>query len=586
MRRQTPSKHTPVLYAHPEAREIDAGPPVDALVAGSAIPMPRQHSNPLPVSPVAGPKPQRLKMRPANSFPATGAPGPAITSTPPPPGHTGGAPLPTRSNEVFSRFQRKFRHDGEESAPASMNFLHDGSDSEDGNPPIPTTLPSASIGESFPPASRPHPPRKPTENPKKASPKPPRAPAKALLTELDVENLTPTERERLEWQAMLASVLDGEVFRSEKTRIVVALDKVEAGKDNRQDIWLGVRAWLRGHSEKEEQDRLNERRARVISSVIGEVLDFRIIHEPNPDTHQPAPSPAEQVQELLDRYDVACSLYPSLKAMQNDKPDLFTPETLARIDALTSWAKLHSALHQQLDSLRRWTGSQSLDIQQPIRPADVGVVGEQGNAEELTTFVDRILKEDSLHRTFEKGTLITLHALIETARNIVITQSPIFQALGLPLFEDELVQLISFPLKLVSASLQMRLQSAARVKDPNLMVLETMTDDFRLAIALACTLKREYEAQMEEDPDGYWTLPPCTPDNYDAVLLESVLLFFKLLHWRLKSGTKAVYFRETDVLEAQEDIMEEVSETVEGGASVIAEQLWCVGLVRKMGITT
>lgn len=576
MRHQAPSKHTPVLYSHPETREMDAAPADDAPVVETIVTMPRQHSNPLPVSPAAGSKPQRLKMRSANTFPAnmSGIASPAVTTTPPPPGHPGGAPLPTRSNEVFTRFQRKFRHDGEEIAPANTNFLHDGSDSEDGHPPASVTLPPAPTGESFPTASRLFPPRKSVEN-HTASPKP-HAPAKALLTELDLENLTSAERERLEWQAMLTSVLDGEVFRSEKTRIVVALDKVEAGKDNRQEIWLGIRAWLRGHSEKDEQARLNERRSRVVSSVIEEVLEFRIIHEPDPETRRPAPPPIEQVQGALDRYDVACSLYPSLKAMQDDKPDLFTPEAHARIDALISWAKLHIALHQQLDSLTRWTGSQSLDIQQPIRPTDVGVVGEQANVEELTTFVDRILKEDSLHRTFEKGTLITLHALIENARNVVITQSPIFQELGLPLFQDELVQLISFPLKLVSASLQMRLQSAARVKDPNLMVLETMTDDFRLAIALACTLKREYEAQTEEDPAVHWTLPPCTPDNYDAVLLESVLLFFKLLHWRLKSGTKAIYFKETDVLEAQEDIFEEVSETIEGGASVIAEQLWCV----------
>jgi mitogen-activated protein kinase kinase kinase len=580
MWRQAPSKHTPVLYSHPEAREIDINSVGDVPVMESTIMMPRQHSNPLPISPVTGPKPQRLKMRPTNSYPAplSSVPSSSIASTPLPPGHPGGAPLPTRSSEVFSRFQRKFRHDSEDTALSGMSFLRDGSDSEDGHPPISITSPPASA-EPFPFTSQPA--RKSTEV-HKASPKPARAPVKALLTEIDVANITPAERERLEWQAMLTSVLDGEVFRSEKTRIVVALDKVEAGKDNRQDIWLGIRAWLRGHSEKEEQERLNERRSRVVASVIEEVLDFKVIHEPDPDTHQSAPSPIEQVQGMLDRYDVACSLYPSLKEMQNDHQDIITSEANVRIDTLISWAKLYLTLHQQLDSLRRWTGSQSLDIQEPIKPTDIGVVGEQANAEELTTFLDRILKEDSLHRTFEKGTLITLHALIETARNVVVTQSPNFQALGLPLFEDELVQLISFPLKLVSASLQMRLQSAARVKDPNLMVLETMTDDFRLAIALACTLKREYEAQMEEDPEGYWKLPPCTPDNYDAVLLESVLLFFKLLHWRLKSGTKAIYFKETDVLEAQEDIMEEVSETIEGGASVVAEQLWCV---RGMGIT-
>lgn len=572
MPRQATSKHTPVLYAHPEAREAEASP-TGTLDEQEPI-LPRQHSNPLP-SPASPAKTQRVKIRSANSFPVTlSSSSTPLSGTPTPAG-----PIPTRSNEVFSRFQRKFRHDGDELPPIGMSFMHDKDDSEDGRLLTSVTAPPSAVGDTFlhmPSNSRPFSPRQAAEKAKPSSEKTSRVPRGTILTEAQLAELTIVERERLEWQAMLTSVLDGEVFRSEKTRIVVALDKVEADKDTRQDIWLGIRAWLRGRSEKEELHRLADRRSRVVSAVFEEILEFKIIDEPDPETGDPPPSPIEQVDTMLDRLDVACSLYPSYKAMQDDKPDLITAEAQGRIDALISWSKLHEALHQQLNSLRRWTGSRTLDIRQPIKQSEVGVVSEPADHGELTTFVDRILKEDSLHRTFEKGTLITIHLIIERARDIMITQSPIFRHLNLPDFEEELVQLISFPTKLVSASLQMRLQSAARVKDPNLMVLDTMTDDFRLAIALACTLKREYVTQMEEDPSGYWKLPPCIPDNYDAVLLESILLFFKLLHWRLKSGTKAIYFKETDVLEAQEPIMDEVSDTIEGGASVVAEQIWCV----------
>src|SRR5712671_191262 len=45
----------------------------------------------------------------------------------------------------------------------------------------------------------------------------------SLLVSESIEPETPEERERLEWQTMLASVLDGDVLRSEKTRITVAL---------------------------------------------------------------------------------------------------------------------------------------------------------------------------------------------------------------------------------------------------------------------------------------------------------------------------------------------------------------------------
>lgn len=579
MRRQQSSKYTPVLFPQPEAKEADSSPEAVEMSENhyteSAPFVPRQHSNPLPDSSAAA-QLHRIRMRSLNSFPAAspnhGSPSPSL-ATPEPPSL---GSIPSRSSEVFSRFQRKFRQDDESAGPSFQRSI-DGSDSEgeQGNSTTPQNGVSSSRGETPLPPSKKEPPVFINTGKEESSTL---LTSGAPLTEEQLANLTKSERERLEWQAMLTSVLDGEVFRSEKTRIVVALDQVDADRDARQEIWLGVRAWLRGRTVKDERSRLHERRERVIAAVQQELMTFRALDEPDPETGELPPSPIDQVTRLLERFDVATSLYPSVRAMTLDNPEYLSPEirpvARARLDALISWSKLHYMLHQQLTSLRRWTGSPTLDIKQPIIPADVGIVGEAHAHGELTTFVDRILKEDSLHRTFEKGTLLTLHALIDTAKNIVINLSPTFIALNLPRFEEELVQLISFPTKLIKASLQMRLHSARRVKDPNLMVLETMTEDFRLAIALACTLKREYELQMEEDRDGHWKLPPCIPPLYDSVLLESVLLFFKLLHWRLKSGTKAIYFKETDVLEAQEDIMDEVSMTIENGAALVAEQLW------------
>jgi mitogen-activated protein kinase kinase kinase len=526
-------------------------------------------------------------MRPANSFPTVpGIHTPISTnsssaSSSTSPDSLGNKPLPNRSTDVFSRFQRKFRQEDETPAlPSHQRALSD-SGSEDDRPSTSTdTIITPQNGTGVTRPSEAPLPSLHKEIPVFINASASQGVAtNSVLTEAQVANLTTSERERLEWQAMLTSVLDGEVFRSEKTRIVIALDQVDADKDKdaRQDIWLGLRAWLRGRTVKEERIRLADRRERVVGAVHKELMKFCVSNDPDPTIGEPIPA-ISQVLRLLERFDVAASLYPSLRAMGLDKPQIATEENkgmiTARLEALISWSKLHYSLHQQLDSLRRWTGSDTLDVKQPTLSADVRVVGEPASHGKLTSFIDRILKEDSLVRTFEKGTLVTLHALIENAREIIINHSPMFRILNLPLFEDELVQLISFPTKLIKASLQARLLSARRVKDPNLMVLETMTEDFRLAIALACTLKREYEAQVEEDSGGHWKLPPCIPAHYDSVLLESVLLFFKLLHWRLKSGTKAIYFKETDVLEAQEDIMDEVSITIENGASLVAEQLW------------
>ena len=149
-----------------------------------------------------------------------------------------------------------------------------------------------------------------------------------------------------------------------------------------------------------------------------------------------------------------------------------------------------------------------------------------------------------------------------------------FRELNLPTFEDELVQLISFPTRLVHACLHVHLQYANKVTDPDVLIVDQMLEDFRLTIGLACTLKRQYEAFLLPDTGGNWNLPSCIDDDYDSVLLEALHVFFKLINWKLKSGSKDIYFRETEVLEAQWATFNDVSLTVKGAASVIAEQLW------------
>lgn len=191
-----------------------------------------------------------------------------------------------------------------------------------------------------------------------------------------------------------------------------------------------------------------------------------------------------------------------------------------------------------------------------------------------SSFVERVLKEETIQRTFEKGFLTTVHALIATARDTQVNLAPRFEELKLPTFEEELVKLISFPTRLVHACLRVRLDYANRVTDPDVIIIDQMLEDFRLTIGLACTLKRQYEAFLLPDPGGNWNLPSCISEDYDKLVLEALNVFFKLINWKLKSGSKDIYFRETEVLEAQWTTFNDVSVIIEGGASLVAEQLW------------
>lgn len=191
-----------------------------------------------------------------------------------------------------------------------------------------------------------------------------------------------------------------------------------------------------------------------------------------------------------------------------------------------------------------------------------------------TTFVERLHKEETLQRTFEKGFLTTVHAIIASARDTQVNLADMFRLLNLPTFEDDLIQLISFPTRLVHASIRVRLDYASRVKDPDILIIDQMLEDLRLSIGLACTLKRQYEAFLLPDPGGNWNLPNCMSDDYDKAVLDALNEFFRFINYKLKSGSKDIYFRETEVLEAQWATFNDVSLSISGGASLVAEQVW------------
>lgn len=176
----------------------------------------------------------------------------------------------------------------------------------------------------------------------------------------NIEHLSIEQRERLEWQSMLASVLDGDVLKSEKSRIQVALQKsANAGNNRHLDIWLGIRAKLRGRAVQEERRILEERKLHLVDRVVGEIMQFRVQHAPG------FPSAFHQVNVVLQHLDKIQSFYPNLKAFHLDKPATALPEFQTRCDTLITWTTILGSLRQQLTIFRKWTGSETLDVTAP-----------------------------------------------------------------------------------------------------------------------------------------------------------------------------------------------------------------------------
>ncbi|KAJ7655224.1 hypothetical protein DFH06DRAFT_1046917 [Mycena polygramma] len=394
---------------------------------------------------------------------------------------------------------------------------------------------------------------------------------------LESESTNPeSQGEREQWRAMLASVLAGDVLKTEKTRIATVLESTTSEKDQiHNDTWIGIRAKLHERSVDEERKKLDEQRLRTVDPVIDDVHKFCL---PPGTCHAEA---MEQVTALLHRLDFVQSLYPHIKAFHADRPvckeDLFT----TRLDALTTWYTILGSVAHQVARLQRWTGSETLDVNQRNTSAEIPIGSDParhsraGTADiaDGSSFAERLLKEETMQRMFERRFLVTVHSFLITARKSQLALAPLFKQMNLPTFESQLVPLISFPTQLSQAGLRLRLEYVKNLQDPEVIIIDQMTEDLKISIGLACLMKRQYEEFLELDLNGNWDLPRCISDDYDSTILDSMKVFFKLIHWKLKSGAKGIYFKETDVLEAQWDTFNDVSLTVSRGSCLIGEEL-------------
>ncbi|EIW67172.1 hypothetical protein TREMEDRAFT_33972 [Tremella mesenterica DSM 1558] len=436
-------------------------------------------------------------------------------------------------------------------------------------------------------------------------------------------------RERLEWQSMLASVLSGDVLKGEESRQGVNRPDDEAvRRDIASSFWWQIRAKLRGRTEDEERRRVEEKRGRFVDRVLEEIDRFQVkisTHPAGMDRRLSAEnandrklngsdevekkydaemSALDQVTYILEKLSVIETLYPTTVAMRAAKPLYNSPELQLRVDALTAWSTVVAALQSQLKILRRWTGSEELDITKPNTTKERALVaknryhpfdararalsqaastsGTPGNeqAADDTTFLERLMKEDNLKKTFARRTMVDNLAVIVMAKETVIQHSVVFEELKLPNFEYELVRLIAFPGRLIIEALKVRLDAAGKLVSPSQIVIDDMLINFKLIIGLSVVIKKEYEAIVAPDPANRWVIPHCFPSEYDTILTEGLKTFFKLVHWKLRLGSRTMYFSETAVLEKEWKFMYEAAQGIPGGDTVVAEH-FC-NLVNKL----
>ncbi|GAA5901977.1 uncharacterized protein JCM6883_000455 [Sporobolomyces salmoneus] len=415
-------------------------------------------------------------------------------------------------------------------------------------------------------------------------------------TESDSEDDQPEVKSRFEWQHMLNNVLQGNVLKSEKTRLSTAsLSGTKSLKNGFNDgfnstkrqrayaIWLLLRAKVRGRTSDEESRFLEEARSKV-DDVIDELAKFKVVELVQEeggvvlDAGIVQRNAADQVSSLLKRIDWCESLYPSRRALSTEKERVVDDEITRRLDALRTWQQITKRLKVTVGILKKWTGSDWEKLSRPGTFEDpeksttttTTTSGGGGGGANDRGFIAVIVREDSLQSTFEKRILTDLYALVDTAKSAILELQPVFSAMNLPGFTEDLFRLAIFPSRLAQEALRTTLESVSNIHDPSVVLIDQLTADLRKGLEVACQIKRQYTELATPDPEAGWSLQDRL-DGYEETLLATLRFFFKLLHWKLKSPSKAIYFKETEIVENEWGFLSNVTEEIDSGDLLVGE---------------
>lgn len=398
----------------------------------------------------------------------------------------------------------------------------------------------------------------------------------------------PAVLERLEWQAMLTSVLTGDVVRSEKTKISSNnnLDEQESylHATYKESLWFGIRAKLLGRTDDDQRKIISYRRT-LVDALIEDVLKFEVDYD-----HPTNMSPRDQVAEILNRWEKACDCWRTLDEMKNDKPAIRSEEFQNRIDSLTAWLSITEAIKRESDTLKLWIGNDELDItKSSSENATPLATPSSENAppvvkkifdEDNRSLAERLMKEKDVHNIFKKRIFSPLAPWMIKSKDTYIRLGYMFETLKLPDYLHDLIQLCLIPMKLIREIINVRLRYAMKLQNPTLMMIDQMIDDFKTYLHIALEVKSGIQDYCKSDIGKTWVIQDFFEDenvDFNKSVLECLKYSLVLLNKKLLDSARSPAnfrtFKEPEELEETYDYIKLSGAYIEGGATLVAEQI-------------
>ncbi|KAJ1929149.1 Suppressor of Sensor Kinase (SLN1) [Tieghemiomyces parasiticus] len=199
------------------------------------------------------------------------------------------------------------------------------------------------------------------------------------------------------------------------------------------------------------------------------------------------------------------------------------------------------------------------------------------------SFIERLLKESGLRKTFDKATVQNARDSLLRTRRAMTEYAEAFAEFQLPLQIPVLTALIRFPISLVSDYLRLRLNYFRRnppSKLTSLLMIDQMLEDAYYSLEQACATKATF-LDLIERAEG-WEMDMALDDDYDKLLLEYLRFYYQLVMAKLRLPQVGNETKETDFILTEWDRIKKITPSIEYSEWETAKQ-FCeqVGFVTR-----
>ncbi|CAB4254772.1 similar to Saccharomyces cerevisiae YCR073C SSK22 MAP kinase kinase kinase of the HOG1 mitogen-activated signaling pathway [Maudiozyma barnettii] len=373
----------------------------------------------------------------------------------------------------------------------------------------------------------------------------------------------PIISERMNWQTMLSNVLKGDIVMSEKSKIAEQIKNPALKNQVSDDIWYELKGWMNGKSKDEIVKSVKLLRDSA-DEVFEEVLTFRIDEKMEHDTKQIQDS----LEQITNKYYRTIDYWPSLKQMKKDKPITRNENFINRIAVFNSWLNIKQNSDIKIQQLKDWVGNEDLDvIKQATTPMSTSTPSLYAHS--TRSFAEQVMKEKDIENIFEKRIFSPLAPWLAKSKSVLIQYEDTLDIVNIQFDGRVLSKLLLFPMKLVKEIINTRLSYAKKLKNPTMMMIDQMIEDFSSYIRLSVQIK----CALVEYCDGMPINIDIDPD-FDKTVLDAISYLFTLLHSKVLDERKASLrtFREPEILLKYWDELKNVGQYIDKAGKLIANE--------------